>query len=129
VDLTLLAIRSYSVGATLLAFLFAHCHEHILAITRLILLADVELFRGVWYPFVAASLTCVGLTAAVMIGAQDWSDRPCAPSFILSALILMLLASTAVAVDCSIPVYGVYSPTLGFAALALHLFEGSTTRS
>jgi hypothetical protein len=106
----------------LLQYLWFQHAEHRLAITRLVLLADVHFFDGIYYPFVVVSLLCVGLAAAVLVRAVYLAKAPRPAAHLAALLVVMLIFDPAVATVCSAPIQDIYPHTVGFAALALCLF-------
>jgi len=119
----LLQYARYLSDGDLLGFLWSPHYEDRVATTRLVLLADIRLFGGVFYPFVVISLACVCLVAAVLVNAIR-SDGPFGiPSAIASFLVVMLLLNPAVGITCGLPAYDNYPHVLALAALALHFFD------
>jgi len=123
----LLAYARYLGDGDLVRYLWSPHYEHRLAITRLVLLADIKLFGGVSYPFVAVSLCCVVFVAVALLRSAHSGMPPRIPSCIVSFLIVIFIFNPAVGVACSVPIYDNYPHAIGLAAVALYFFDGEDT--
>ena len=106
------------------AYLWAPHVQHRHVWMRLLTAFDVEAFSGVAYPFVAAAAACLLLTAWLV-----WREvRAIAPRELrvgVGCLVVMLVLTSVAAVDCAIPINGVYPQALLFTVLTLVLFDGA----
>lgn len=106
-------------------YLWIPHNEHRLVFTRLLLLADIHWFAGTTLPFILFGLLCL----AAMIGAlvQEVGRVPWPEGFgaLLALAVLLLLATSYIVVDCTMPALGVYIHTAAFAVLALVLLDGA----
>jgi len=123
----LLDYARYLGDGDLAGYLWSPHYEHRLAITRLVLLADIKLFGGVSYPFVGVSLCCVAFVATALLSAVNSGVSAEIPSRIVTFLIIMLIFNPAVGVACSVPIYDNYPHAIGLAAAALYFFDGEDT--
>lgn len=95
---------------------------------RLLTAFDVESFSGVAYPFVVTSTACM-VAAAWLLRREVHIIGPASLRVAIGSLVVMLVLTSVAAVDCAIPINGVYPQTLLFTVLALVLFDerGSET--
>jgi hypothetical protein len=106
------------------AFLWSPYNQHRLIWIRLLTAFDVRVFGGVAYPFIVFATSCQLLTAGLLarellsVGVSRDLRRAGA------CLVVMLVLTSVSAVDCSIPIFGVYPPAVAFAVLALVLSDG-----
>jgi hypothetical protein len=107
------------------AFLWSPYNQHRLIWMRLLTAFDVRVLGGVAYPFIVFATACQLLTALLLareplrVGVSRDLRRAGA------CLVAMLVLTSVSAVDCSIPIFGVYPPAVAFAVLALILSDGA----
>lgn len=97
-------------------------HRHIWM--RLLTALDIEAFSGVAYPFIVTAAACQGL-AAWVLWRQVRRRTPLTHSAALGCLVLMLVLTSVSAVDCAIPMNGIYPQALLFVVLAVVWFDES----
>jgi len=122
----LLQYAKYASDGDLFGFLWSPHFDDRVATTRLVLLADIKLFGGVSYPFVAASLACIVLVATALLNTIRTTGAQGVPAAIASFLIVMFLFNPALGVACSVPVYDNYPHVIGLTVVALHFFDDSS---
>lgn len=95
-------------------------HRHVWM--RLLTAFDIEVFSGVAYPFIVAAAACLLLTAWLV-----WREvRTIAPRELrvgVGCLVVMLVLTSVAAVDCAIPINGIYPQAVLFTVLTLVLFD------
>ena len=96
-------------------------HRHVWM--RLLTAFDIEAFSGVAYPFVVAAAACLLLTAW-LLGREVRAIAPREIRVAAGCFVVMLLLTAVAAVDCAIPINGVYPQALLFTVLTLVLFDG-----
>jgi hypothetical protein len=106
-------------------YLWIPHNEHRLIFTRLLLLADIDWFRGNTVPFVLFGLFCLAVMIYMIV--QEVMATPLALGLrlTLAALVLLLLATSYIVVDCTMPALGQYVHTAASATLALVLLDGA----
>ena len=97
-------------------------HRHVWM--RLLTAFDVEVFSGVAYPFIVASAACLLLTAW-LLGREVRTIVPRELRVAVGCLVVMLVLTSVAAVDCAIPINGVYPQAVLFTVLTLVLFDGA----
>jgi hypothetical protein len=102
-------------------YLLSFHNEHRLVWIRLLTMLDVSLFHTSGVPFIVASTTCL-LVAAVLV-TRELARGVGQPPTALIWLCPMLFLTAANAVDCSIPINGVYPLTLVFLVGTCVLFD------
>jgi hypothetical protein len=107
------------------AFLWAPHNQHRLIWMRLLTAFDARVFGGVAYPFIVFASACQLLTAGLL--ARELLRVGVSPDLRRAGacLVVMLVLTSVSAVDCSIPIFGVYPPAVAFAVLALVLSDGA----
>jgi hypothetical protein len=97
-------------------------HRHLWM--RLLTALDVEVFRGIAYPFIVAAASCLGGTAWLL-----WREtrriQPAEVATTVGIFVVMCLLTAVAAVICAIPMDSVYPQALFFSVLALVLFDGA----
>jgi hypothetical protein len=106
-------------------YLWIPHNEHRLIFTRLLLLADIDWFRGNAVPFILFGLLSLGVMIFVIIQEVMAADLPRGLRLILAAFVLLLLATSYIVVDCTMPALGQYVHTAASATLALVLLDGA----
>jgi hypothetical protein len=91
---------------------------------RLLTAVDAEAFSGTSYPFIAFATAC-HIATAWLIWTRVRTDRPDARGGLLACLAVMLLLTAVAAVDCALPINGVYPQALAFIVGAFVLFDGT----
>jgi hypothetical protein len=119
--------RYWQAGAWWSYFWLPH-NEHRLVWSRLLVLLDIEWFRGSTLPFLLFNVACFGST----LGGIAWEIRACGlPRWLKTTLIaqvVLLLAASYIGVDCSVPILGVYLHMTGFLVLSLVLLDAAGER-
>jgi hypothetical protein len=107
----------------LIAYLASpHNYQHLIWV-RILTALDVQVFHGTATIFAVAASLSVLLGAAV-VAFEMWRSTPRrVVGAIGAALAAMLIVSTVNAMDCTQPINAVYALALGFATLAVALFE------
>jgi hypothetical protein len=100
-------------------------NEHRLVFSRALLLIDIHLFDGTTMPFLVFSFLCLAAMTAVLVREVVASELPAGFKSTLALAVLLLLATTYIVVDCSMPALGVYVHTAAFFTLALVLLDGA----
>jgi hypothetical protein len=100
-------------------------NEHRLIWSRLLALLDIEWFRGTALPFLLFALACLVLTLGGIVGEIRAGVLPSDLKATLIAWAVLLLATSYIGVDCSVPILGVYLHTTGFFVLSLVLVEAA----
>jgi hypothetical protein len=90
---------------------------------RLLTAFDVETFSGVAYPFIVAATTCLLLTVW-LIARESGATLPRELRVPVGCFGVMLLLTAVAAVDCALPINGIYPQAVLFTVLALVLFDG-----
>jgi hypothetical protein len=103
-------------------YLWTPHNEHRLVWSRLLVVADIEMFRGTGLPFLLIDSACFALT----VGGMVWATMRCADlalelRAILAAVTILLLAGPDAAIYCGVPVMGEHVHTTGLFVLALLL--------
>ena len=97
-------------------------HRHVWM--RLLTAFDVEAFSGVAYPFIVAAAVCLLLTAW-LLGREVRMIAPRELRVAVGCFVVMLVLTSVAAVDCAIPINGVYPQAVLFTVLTLVLFDGA----
>ena len=96
-------------------------HRHVWM--RLLTALDVEVFRGIAYPFIVAAAASLGGTTWLL-----WREarriQPSEVATTVGAFVVMFLLTAVAAVICAIPMDSVYPQALFFTVLAMVLFDG-----
>ncbi len=100
-------------------------NEHRLVFSRLLLLVDIDLFGGTTLPFLVFSFICLAAMVGVLAREVMASGLPAGLGGALGLAVLLLLATTYIVVDCSMPALGVYVHTAAFFTVALVLLDGA----
>ncbi len=95
-------------------------HRHIWM--RLLTAFDAEVLSGVGYPFVVVAAACQA-TAAWLLWRLARRSVLGEPGVWMGCLVLMLVLTSVAAVDCAIPMNGIYPQTVMFTVMALALFD------
>jgi hypothetical protein len=106
-------------------YLWIAHNEHRILFSRLLLLADIAWLRGTTLPFLIFGLLCLAAMIAALVIEVG---KAAASQSLVAALTLMvplLLATSYIVVDCTMPALGVYVQTAAFATLALVLLDGA----
>jgi len=106
-------------------YLWIPHNEHRLIFTRLLLLADIHWFRGNAVPFILFGLLSLGVMIFVIIQEVMATALPTGLRLTLAGFILLLLATSYIVVDCTMPALGQYVHTAASATLALVLLDGA----
>src|SRR5262249_18708517 len=106
-------------------YLWIPHNEHRLVFTRLLLLADIDLFRGTTLPFVLFGLLCLAAMIWAIVSEVIASALPGGLRATLAVLVLLVLATSYIVVDCTMPALGQYVHTAAFATLAVVLLDGA----
>ena len=106
-------------------YLWIPHNEHRLIFTRLLLLADIDWFRGNAVPFIVFGLLSLGVMIFVIIQEVMAAALPAGLRLTLAGLVLLLLATSYIVVDCTMPALGQYVHTAAAATLALVLLDGA----
>jgi len=99
-----------------------HNHQHLVWV-RILTALDIQLFHG------SASIFLVAAVGSILIGAlalanEIWRSTPArAVGLLAASLSVLLVASTANAIDCTQPINSVYAIAFVFVVLAIILFE------
>jgi hypothetical protein len=107
------------------AYLWAPHVQHRLVWIRLLTAFDVEALRGTGYPFIVFATLCQLLAAGLLCGELRRGPAPPEIRRAVACLVLLLVLTSVSAVDCSIPIVGIYPQALAFALLGLVLFDGA----
>jgi hypothetical protein len=115
----------YRADGDVWAYLWAPHVQHRLVWVRLLTALDVEMLRGTGYPFIVFTTACQLLTAGLLC--RELRSKPIYPGlrWSVACLVVMLVLTSVSAVDCSIPIFGVYPQALVFALASLVLFDGA----
>lgn len=105
------------------AYLWEPHVQHRQVWMRLLTAFDAEAFSGTSYPFIAFATAC-HIATVWLIWTRVRTDRPDARGGLLACLAVMLLLTAVAAVDCAIPINGVYPQALAFIVGAFVLFDG-----
>src|SRR5215469_13899589 len=106
-------------------YLWIPHNEHRLIFTRLLLLADIGWFRGNTVPFIVFGLLSLGVMILVIMQEVMAAALPVGLRLTLAGLVLLLLATSYIVVDCTMPALGQYVHTAAAATLALVLLDGA----
>jgi hypothetical protein len=107
------------------AYLWLPHNEHRILWSRLLLLIDIEWFRGNTVPFAVFAIGCL-IVLVGGIGREILASSLPAPLRSMLALLAVLLLTTSyIVIDCSIPSFGVFIHTAGFFVLSLLLLDGA----
>ena len=106
-------------------YLWIPHNEHRLIFTRLLLLADIGWFRGNTVPFIVFGLLCLGGMTIVIAQEIMAAALPAGLRVMLVLIVLLLLATSYIVVDCTMPALGQYVHTAAFAVFALVLLDGA----
>ncbi|HKF64118.1 MAG TPA: hypothetical protein VKB42_22275, partial [Dongiaceae bacterium] len=106
-------------------YLWIPHNEHRLIFTRLLLLADIDWFRGDAVPFILFGLLCLAVMIYAIVREVMAADLPRGLRLILAAFVLLLLATSYIVVDCTMPALGQYVHTAACATLAVVLLDGA----
>jgi len=106
-------------------YLWVPHNEHRIVFTRLLLVADIDWFRGTTLPFILFGLLCLGAMIGSILRVSATADLPPGLAATLELVVILLLATTYIGVDCTMPALGVYVQTAAFAVLALVLLTGA----
>lgn len=99
-----------------------HNHQHLVWI-RILTALDIRVFHGSATVFLAAATLSI-VIAALALATEIWRSTPMRTVGALAAsLAVLLVVSTVNAMDCTQPINSVYPIALGFAVLAITLFE------
>jgi hypothetical protein len=113
----------YRQDGHLWAFLWSPHNQHRLIWMRLLSAFDVRVLGGVAYPFIVFATACQLLTAVLL--SRELLRAPVSHDLRRAGacLVVMLVLTSVSAVDCSIPIFGVYPPAVAFAVVALVLSD------
>jgi hypothetical protein len=106
-------------------YLWIPHNEHRLIFTRLLLLADIDWFRGNTAPFILFGLLCLAVMIYAIVQEVMATHLALGLRLTLAALVLLLLATSYIVVDCTMPALGQYVHTAASATLALVLLDGA----
>jgi len=106
-------------------YLWIPHNEHRLIFTRLLLLADIDWFSGNTVPFIIFGLLCLGGMTIVIAREIMAAALPAGLRAALALIVLLLLATSYIVVDCTMPALGQYVHTAAFAVFALVLLDGA----
>ena len=106
-------------------YLWVPHNEHRLIFTRLLLLVDIDWFDGNTVPFIVFGLLCLGAMIIVIAGEIMAAALPAGLRVTLVLIVLLLLATSYIVVDCTMPALGQYIHTAAFAVFALALLDGA----
>src|SRR5690242_11732102 len=106
-------------------YLWIPHNEHRLVFTRLLLLADIDWFRGNTVPFIIFGLLCLAVMIDAIVREVMAADLPSGLRLTLAIFVLLLLATSYIVVDCTMPALGQYVHTAACATLALVLMDGA----
>ncbi len=95
---------------------------------RLLTAFDATVFSGVAYPFVIAAVACQ-LTTAWLLWRAVRKNVPGEAGVWAGCLVVMLVLTAVAAVDCALPMNGIYPQTVMFAVGAVLLFDSSDART
>ncbi len=93
---------------------------------RVLTLTDARVFQGVAYPFVVTAAVCQATTGWLLWRLVRRS-LPGADATWPASLVLMLIMTSVAAVDCAIPMNGIYPQALMFSVLAIVLVSSTGT--
>jgi hypothetical protein len=97
---------------------------HRLIWSRLLMIADLEWTGGSAVPFILFGLLCMVVLTGAMVQEVMASDVAPAVRATVGLMIVLLLATSYNAIDCSVPQLGLYLHTCAFVGLALVLWDG-----
>jgi hypothetical protein len=106
-------------------YLWIPHNEHRLVLTRLLLLADIGWFRGNTLPFILFGLLCLAIMVLAILREVLAAALPVGLRLTLAGLVVLLLATSYIVVDCTMPALGQYVHTAACATLALVLLDGA----
>ena len=106
-------------------YLWIPHNEHRLIFTRLLLLADIDWFRGNTVPFILFGLLCLGVMIGAIVSEVISAELPAGLRQTIAMLVVLLLATSYIVVDCTMPALGQYVHTAACATLALVLLDGA----
>jgi hypothetical protein len=113
----------YQRDGNLWAYLWEPHVQHRQIWMRLLTAFDARVLAGVAYPFVIVASACQ-LAAAWMLWRLTRQGIAGEAGVWLGSLVVMLMLTAVAAVDCAIPMNGIYPQTVLFVVLALVLFDG-----
>lgn len=113
----------YQRDGNLWAYLWEPHVQHRHVWMRLLTAFDARVFSGLAYPFVVVATACQATTAWLLWRIARRSV-PGETGVWMGCLALMLTMTSVAAVDCAIPMNGIYPQTVMLAVLALVLFDG-----
>jgi hypothetical protein len=105
-------------------FLWAPHVQHRNVWIHLLTAFDADVFSGVGYPFVIFATACL-LIAAMVVWHEIHRTAPQELRLPLGCLAVMLMLTSVAAVDCAIPMNGIYPQAVVFTVLAFTLFDGA----
>ena len=106
------------------AFLWAPHVQHRNVWIHLLTAFDADVFSGVGYPFVVFATACL-LIAATVVWREIHRTAPPELRLPIGSLAVMLMLTSVAAVDCAIPMNGIYPQAVMFTVLAFVLFDGA----
>ena len=106
-------------------YLWIPHNEHRILFSRILLLADIDWFGGTTLPFLLFGLLCLAAMVVVIESEVAKADLDAGARATLGLIVLLLLATTYIVVDCTMPALGVYVQTAAFATLSLVWFDGA----
>lgn len=115
---------AYRQNGDLLHYLWMPHTQHRLVWTRLAIALDINTLRGVGYPIIIVSTSC--LISVPLLIHREMTRGGMLPevAYVGSLLTVLLVLTTANVVVCSIALEEIYPETLAFAVLAIVLFDG-----
>lgn len=123
-DMYTLLVRylQYRVDGRWWAYVWAPHVQHHQVWMRLLTAVDVQLFAGSAYSFII--FTTIGqVVTAWLLCRLAIAEGPRGFALAKACLVVMLVLTAVAAVDCAIPITGVYPQTVLFAVLAFVLFD------
>ena len=115
----------YRADGNVWSYLWEPHVQHRMVWMRLLTGLDASLLAGRGYPFAIFAVACQGLTAWLLARAVR-RCIPGSPGVWLSWVTVMLVLTAVAAVDCALPINGIYPQALMFSVLALVLADGGS---
>jgi hypothetical protein len=109
-------------------YLWLPHNEHRLIWSRLLLVADIEWFRGSTLPFLLFNSASFLLTVGCPLWVVSRASLPTELRAAISAVVILLVAASYAAIYCSVPVMGEYVHTTGLLVLSLALLGKGNRR-
>jgi hypothetical protein len=124
----ILRYLQYREDGALWAYLWEPHVQHRQVWMRLLTAFDIELFAGIAYPFIVFAAACQ-LAAAWVLWRAVRAGVPRDQGTMLGCLVVMLVLTSVAAVDCAIPMNGIYPQAVLFVVLAFVLFDAEALTS